>query len=135
MSNADQIDKVPAGASVMKNPDVSPCGSTSRREFSPKTKRMAFERSKGMCEGCGITLERKRPEYDHRDADYFSKDNSLENCAVLCQPCHRAKTNRDIKIIAKTKRIRDREAGIKKRRPGFRSWRKFNGEVVYRDRT
>ena len=59
-------------------------------------------------------------------------DASLDNCQVLCRACHNAKTKRDIKAISKSKRI------IKKRtqprKPKFKGWRKFNGDVVYAKR-
>lgn len=119
-----------------------------RREFDTKTKRTAWDRChiNGVpcCEGilpagheragqrCCGPLTPGRFTYDHVDPDYFSKDNSLENCQVLGWCCDRPKTAKDQGDIAKTKRIKDREIGIKKKRSGFRGWRKMNGEIVWR---
>jgi 5-methylcytosine-specific restriction endonuclease McrA len=110
----------------------------SRAEFSKQTKRDAMHRSGKRCEAtlngerCNAPLDRG-VEFDHVDADYFSKDNSLENCAAICVTCHKAKTRSDVKLIAKSKRIQDRELGIKPKpsrpMPGSRAsgWKKpFN---------
>lgn len=61
-----------------------------------------------------MPLRRGEHQYDHDDAEYFSKDNSLENCRVLCSPCHRKKTGLiDRPAIDKSKRLQDRDRGIK----------------------
>lgn len=99
-----------------------------RREFSAATKRAAWERCGGHCEGvvqfdgwmaqpmpCGAPLNHGCFHYDHCDPDWYSKDNELSNCKVLCRLCHAAKTKVDVKAIAKSKRIRDKR--IKARKP------------------
>ena len=102
-----------------------------RREFSAVTKRAAWERCRCRCEGmlpdelppfgsigsvrCGAPIDHGNFHYDHIDPDWYSKDNELENCQVLCRPCHIAKTRTDIKHIAKSKRIIDKR--IKARKP------------------
>ena len=49
---------------------------------------------------------------------------------VLCRACHKEKTGKaDIPRIAKTKRISDREKGIRRPRTITR-WRRFYGSVV-----
>lgn len=92
---------------------------TTRREFNARTKRQAWERANGYCEGvyfkwingdvtkhrCNAPIDLGEFHYDHIDPDWYSKDNELENCQVLCKLCHKAKTLHDIKNIAKSKRI------------------------------
>jgi 5-methylcytosine-specific restriction endonuclease McrA len=92
----------------------------SRAEFTTATKREALRRSGGHCEAIVEGVRCNAPlgygvDFDHVDADYFSKDNSLENCAAICRTCHKAKTRQDVKKIAKSKRIQDRELGIKRK--------------------
>ena len=93
-----------------------------RREFSTKTKREAWERCNGMCEmnrngvRCGAPIDLGRFIYDHLDPDWYSKDNELENCQVICLPCNREKTAKDQGDIAKSKRIIDKR--MKARKPG-----------------
>jgi 5-methylcytosine-specific restriction enzyme A len=134
---------------------VRPVGSHSRREFSRKTKRLAWERCGGRCEGvlpppsnsfqtfdiilyCSAPLRSGQFEYDHHDPDWFSNDNELSNCVVLCRTCHRSKTAKDQGDIAKTKRIRDKAIGaLTSKNPmpfGRKSpWKKkLNGDVVQR---
>ena len=108
-----------------------------RLEFTKQTMREALTRCNGLCEGllsngsrCNANLWQKLRHFDHIIPAAIGGDNSLQNCAVLCIPCHAEKTaKRDIPIIAKSKRIADRHNGIKKPRT-IRSWRRFNGEIV-----
>jgi 5-methylcytosine-specific restriction protein A len=131
----------------------------SRKEFTAKTKKAAWERANGMCEGVittvignmdiGFRYERRRCKfpidvgtfhYDHFIPEGLSGgDNSLANCQVLCVHCHTAKTVRhDIKAIAKAKRIAKRLSGLKKSRNPLpfgkdSKWRKkVGGRVVLR---
>ena len=110
-----------------------------RNEFSNKTKLDAWTRAKGRCEECGVKIV-SGAEYDHRIAcglDCDGGDNSLDNCVVLCGPCHSVKTAKtDIPRIAKTKRLMKRAAGIRKTQsrplPGTRESgvrKRMNGQV------
>lgn len=112
-----------------------------RTEFTKQTMREALKRATEQCEGllasgerCNANLKHKPYHFDHVIPDAIGGDNSLQNCAVLCVPCHLDKTaKRDIPIIAKAKRIADKHAGLKKPRT-IRAWRKFNGTPVYAER-
>lgn len=96
-----------------------------RRNFTKKTQREALARSGGSCEAVGAWygLEpgrrccaplSKGVEYDHIDLDANSKDNSLENCAAVCIPCHEIKTRtHDIPVAAKTLRQQDQHRGVR----------------------
>jgi len=85
-----------------------------RRDFTIATKRAAWERCGGKCEGCGQPFDGRQPEYDHIVADNLGGSNTLENAAVLCPPCHRIKTGKhDIPRIAKVKRIQHGRANLR----------------------
>jgi len=109
-----------------------------RKEFSTKTKALAFQRANGRCEECGFRLTPGKIEYDHIRADGLLGDNALGNCAVLCISCHRHKTSRDVSNIAKAKRMQARHISAHTSRsplPFGRAskWkRKLTGEVVPR---
>lgn len=116
-----------------------------RSEFTKQVRREALTRSNGLCEGllpdgtrCNANLWQKARHFDHIIPDAIGGDNSLTNCQVLCVPCHDEKTwKKDIPIIAKSKRVRDKHLGIKKpsRFPGSRDSRfkkKIDGTVVLR---
>jgi 5-methylcytosine-specific restriction enzyme A len=103
-----------------------------RAEFSKRTRLDAFDRANGHCEECGNKLRIGYVEYHH--GSYDRSDNSLGNVVVLCRFCHRAITRERAPIIAKSNRIRERVAGIKRIRgrplPGTRrsGWKhKVNG--------
>lgn len=121
----------------------------SRCEFTKDTKRKALKRSDGICEAVGVMYglpadERCTNElaygvqFDHIILEANSKDNSLENCAAVCIPCHRFKTaKRDIPLAAKTVRQQDKHSGIRKpaSMQGSRNsrWKKkMDGSVVAR---
>lgn len=103
-----------------------------RNEFSKPTKRAALARSGGRCEAVGAwyglaegqrcdTPLSRGVQFDHIDLDANSKDNSLENCAAVCIPCHKHKTaTRDIPLAAKTLRQQDKHLGITKSKGGWR---------------
>lgn len=101
-----------------------------RREFPDKVRLDAFTRAGGRCEKCDARLFVGKLHYDHRIPDAMGGTPTLDNCDVLCTPCHGAKTHRqDVPAIAKVKRIRAKHIGGKRppsfhRPPGFRfDWR------------
>lgn len=107
-----------------------------RREFSAKTKVLAFQRSGGRCEGilangkrCGLKLQTCRITFDHRIPDQLGGEPTLQNCQVLGWCCDRPKTKTDQGNIAKAKRRERKHVGIRKPRSITR-WRKFNGDAV-----
>ena len=90
-----------------------------RKEFSKQTKRQAWERCGGRCEACHLEI-RGTPEYDHRNPDFVSKDNSLENCQCLCRRCHKFKSASDRPQIDRTRRLEEKRLGLRQKRGGFR---------------
>ncbi len=115
---------------------------TKRREFSKATKARAFLRANGCCEepGCGVKIMGvTKAEYDHITPCGLGGGNSLENCKVLCVPCHKGKTRIDKGMMAKADRARKRHTGTKKphgrpipgsKRSGVR--KRMNGDVEKR---
>lgn len=92
-----------------------------RKEFTQKTKRLALERSQGLCEASGPYYNRPwddrcnkvmvKVEYDHFILASEGGENDLDNCRAVCPECHSWKTRRvDTPKAAKAKRIR-RELG------------------------
>ncbi len=99
----------------------------SRREFSKQVRREALARAWGHCEGiveglrCNAVLTIGKYHLDHENPDGQGGEPTLENCRVLCLQCHANKTRRDIKAIAKTKRIQDKHNGITTKRKKIQS--------------
>ena len=88
-----------------------------RRNFSGKVKLAAFERAAGRCERCTARLVTGKLRYNHRNPDALGGEPTLENCEVLCLNCDGDQTYKhDIPRIAKSRRIRNRQAGVKKLR-------------------
>lgn len=88
---------------------------TDRRNFSAKTKRLAWKRCAGHCEKCPMKLTTGNIIYDHVIPWEISHNSSLENCCVTCKTCDSPKTyQQDIPTIAKVHRIHDRAIGIKR---------------------
>ena len=104
-----------------------------RREFPPKIKLAAWERSAGNCEVCYARII-GRAEYDHILPDALGGEPTLENCRVCCSKCHRLKTStEDVPRIAKTKRTKRKAIGAwpKSSRP-LRS-RGFSKPIITED--
>lgn len=115
-----------------------------RNNFTAATKRLAFERSNGVCEchliphlfkvACGRPLGAGNCFYEHVNPDAICGRNDLENCAALTKTCWKIKTaTHDLPVIAKSNRTRDRARGIYKPRT-ITGWRSFNGEKVFAPR-
>lgn len=100
-----------------------------RTEFTKRTMREAWTRCGKRCEGllssgerCNADLEHKPKHFDHVIPDAIGGPNDLQNCQVLCVPCHKDKTAKiDVPVIAKTKRVADKYQGIPSRGPKLRS--------------
>lgn len=106
-----------------------------RNEFTKKTKLYAFRRAMGRCEECSRLLRPGEIEYHHIIECTMGGTNELSNCRVLCsRPCHENITRDRTTVIAKSNRLREREAGIRRdKRKTFRAWRRFNGTIVNSD--
>lgn len=88
----------------------------SRREFPKSVKVAAWERCGGHCEECDKQIA-NGAEYDHDREDYFDGSNTLENCRVLCIKCHKRKTKQRRPAVDKTRRILEKQAGLRSKRP------------------
>lgn len=88
-----------------------------RLEFTDKTKAQAFERSGRRCEMCGVNLrDGAKKQFDHRQPDFYKGSNHLENCQVLCVPCHGLKCKDEAPQMAKSRRMIRKAAGVRARK-------------------
>ncbi len=83
-----------------------------RREFTKAVKLGAWQRAQGNCERCTVKII-GGAEYHHDKEDTFGGEPVLENCVVLCKPCHRGITGERAKVVAKSNRVRNKFLGIK----------------------
>lgn len=85
-----------------------------RIEFSPSTKRKAYDRDKGICRACSLPVKTGQEEYDHILPAALGGKADLANCQLLCSPCHKEKTGKeDVPRIRKADRQRARHVGAK----------------------
>ena len=114
-------------------------GKTDDTVLPARAKIRIFDAFKGCCAICGNRIMGSlRPAYDHRIALINGGRNVESNFQLLCVPCHKDETGADVKIKAKTARIRKRHLGIRKpsKFPGSRDSKfkkKIDGTVVRRD--
>ena len=111
-----------------------------RSYLSASDLRDLLERQLGVCAAPGCMSE------GPFEADHFTcvaLGNASKPDQLLCKICHRAKTTRDVKAIAKVKRLngttssqasRREEFGSRIKNRGFQGHRKFNGEGKKRGR-
>lgn len=64
------------------------------RAFSPKMKREAYERQKGICPKCGEHFEIEEMEADHIDPWHDGGTTTADNCQMLCKSCNRRKSGK-----------------------------------------
>ena len=85
-----------------------------RKEFPARVRVAAYERCKGLCEGCGARLMTGAFHYDHVLPDHLGGEPTLKNCQCLCRACHGSKTaGQDVPQIAKAKRQQQAHIGAK----------------------
>jgi len=111
-------------------------GKTDDAAIPARVKLRVFERQNGRC--AVHPWEKLRPghfEYDHALALCLGGTHDELNIRAICTDAHKHKTKADVAIKAKIARQRAKHLGIKPKKPGgFRGHRKFNGEIVWKDR-
>lgn len=112
-----------------------------RREFSRKVRAVVFLRANGCCElpECKAKLKTGEGHYDHILPDALGGEPTVENCQLICNECHKAKTRDDVRQIRKADRQRDKHNGTFKRKsrpmPGTKASgirKRMDGTVEYR---
>lgn len=76
-----------------------------RKARTSQVAQMLFDRQGGVCGICRTFLGVSPFEIDHMAALALGGSNGLGNLWAICVPCHRSKTKRDMKAIAKVKRL------------------------------
>ena len=92
-----------------------------RRNFSEGDKQIALIRqrdengvSRCAC-GCGAEVTRASAQFHHWLTWWLSRNSGLHNCGALTVACHKIETRRWAPVIARTKRLAKRHAGIKRK--------------------
>ena len=106
-------------------------GANDNSPIPPRVKLRVFTKAKERCQHCERRICGKlTAEYDHITALVNGGGNRESNIQLLCIECHGLKTKSDVAEKSITARKIAKRIGIKKPRT-IRSWRKFNGEIVY----
>lgn len=112
-----------------------------RRRHLSKARRAAIHLERdGVCHICGEPVDLAEAEFDHVIPFALGGADADHNLGPVHQPCHRAKTKGDVRVIAKAKRVAKKHQGIITRRiakiPGSKGtpWKKrIDGTVERRD--
>jgi 5-methylcytosine-specific restriction endonuclease McrA len=103
--------------------------------FTRKQRGEIARRADGACEQCRVRLKVGEGEADHILPIELGGANEVANGQWLCRACHADKTGDDVRRIRKADRQRDRHSGaMPSSQRGFRGWRRFNGDLVWKDR-
>jgi 5-methylcytosine-specific restriction endonuclease McrA len=109
-------------------------GANDDSQIPARVKVRVFDKFSGRCAICTGTIAGKiRPAYDHNVAIINGGRNAESNLQLLCVPCHAVKTRSDVSEKSRVYRKRLKAQGHKKPRT-IRSWRKFDGTIVYAER-
>jgi 5-methylcytosine-specific restriction endonuclease McrA len=103
-------------------------------------KTAAWNRVNGICWWCGkpVAMGGLGVDWDHELPRGLTGDDSADNLAPLHSKCHDAKTfgkTGDIATVAHAKRQNKLTRPKERKAGGFKGWRKFNGDAVWKDRT
>ncbi|MBN8189508.1 HNH endonuclease [Salipiger thiooxidans] len=106
-----------------------------RRRWTAKRRLALFEAHKGTCHICGEKIDGTREAWDveHIIPLAMGGDDDEGNCAPAHASCHKAKTKEDAGNIAKANRVRAKHFGARDTTKRKMSYRRFNGEPVWRD--
>jgi 5-methylcytosine-specific restriction protein A len=111
-------------------------GSSPDAKVPPHVRARIFEREGGRC---WLSKRKIRPgerwELDHKLALCNGGEHRESNLAPALYDFHKSKTAEDVRMRAKTDRIKRKHLGIKdnSKRVGFRGWRNFRNEIVWKD--
>lgn len=85
---------------------------TRAHNFTRKQKAEMALRANGCCQICGMRLKTGEGDADHILPVELGGESEIENGQWICRPCHKAKTAKDIGMMRKAERQRDRHTGI-----------------------
>jgi hypothetical protein len=117
---------------------------SARIEFSPAVKAEILARatSEGLrhCEACEALIPGDEGEIDHIVAEWTRSATERQDRVkltaadgwLLCRACHVKKSKREAFERKRTDGAARYHAGKKRKSGGFRGWRNFKGEVVWR---
>jgi len=84
---------------------------TRPHHFTRKQRAEMALRAKGCCQLCGMRLKAGEGDADHILPVELGGESDLANGQWICKPCHKAKTAKDVGMMRKAERQRDRHSG------------------------
>lgn len=86
---------------------------------------------------CALTGRKLRPgdayQFDHILALVNGGAHRESNLQLISAEAHKAKTASDVAIKSKTARVKAKHLGLQAKGRGFRGWRNFSGELVWKE--
>lgn len=84
-----------------------------RKRWSTTIRTRIWQAFDKTCQLCKQPTDRKGFDLDHRIPLALGGEDVEANLHPLCRPCHKLKTQGDVKTIAKAKRVEARHTGSK----------------------
>jgi 5-methylcytosine-specific restriction enzyme A len=109
-------------------------GRTADSVIPARVRLRIFEAQGGCCDECGrkMGVAGERWEVDHAKALILGGENRETNLRALCRNCHAGKTREDVAQKSTEARKRKKHLGLDRPKRKM-SYRRFNGEPVWRD--
>ena len=106
-------------------------GKTDDTAPPPRVKLRIFENHGGCCNGCKRKLyPGDLVEFDHIKPLWDGGENRESNIQPMCLGCHKPKTAAEARQRGKGRRLRMKQAGIKRRTQKI-PYRRFDGTAVW----
>ncbi len=109
-------------------------GATPDAKVPPHVRARIFDRHKGVC---AISGRKIRPgeawQLDHEKPLHLGGAHSELNLRPVLTTEHRVKSADEQRAKGKADRIRRKHLGLEEPKSGFRGWRNFAGEIIWKD--
>jgi len=106
-------------------------GKTDDTPVPDRVRLRVFVKYNGRCPACSRALRTGHWQLDHIQPLINGGENRERNLQPLCEePCHSAKTGKDVAEKARTYSVFSRHVGARRKQRSITGWRKFNGDLI-----
>lgn len=88
-------------------------GRTDDTPIPERVKHRILDRQNNCCDECGKPFSAlRKPDFDHRPALINGGENRESKIFVVCRPCHKGRTKKDVAEKSKVREIKAKHLGF-----------------------